>query len=212
MVDLCEPRDIWEHLPKGTVANPGRLVALIDPAADAFTLGEHNFADGDVVRFRADAGAMPAPLGAGTAYYTKPIDDARFQVAATSGGDAIDVTSAGRNVLVIAPVDYAAACRWASRIIEDMIPAHAVPFTSPVPPVLRLTAAEFAALKVMSKTGSGAPVSLTRFYDEARKRVERWATGVPIRDADATEPANLSASASSLPYEDRRGWSRYGGL
>lgn len=216
MVDLCAPRDLFDHgLPRGAVANAGRRVSLVDPAADALTLGEHCFFDGDVVRLRADAnGSMPAGLTAGTAYYVKRLDDARFQLAASSGGATIDFTTAGANVIVVTPINYEATCAWASEIIFDMVPAHAVPFTSPVPPILRNTAAELAATKIMQVTGSGAPVSLMKIYDEARKRVERWATGVPIRDANATEPANLAATgvSTTAPYEDRRGWSRYGGL
>lgn len=216
MVDLCEPRDLWDHgLPRGAVANAGRRVALVDPVADAFTLGEHCLFDGDLVRLRADAnGTMPAGLVAGMSYYIKRIDDARFQLAASSGGAAIDITTAGSNVIVVVPINYEAVCAWASGIVYDMVPAHAVPFVDPVPPVMRATAAELAAWKVMQITGSGQPASLLAMLEAVQKRVARWATGVPIRDENATEPANLSAGApaASAPYEDRRGWSRYGGL
>jgi hypothetical protein len=46
---------------------------------------------------------------------------------------------------------------------------------------------------------------------EARKHLARLSTGAPVRDANATAPANLAASASA-PYVDSRGWSRYGGI
>ncbi len=118
-------------------------------------------------------------------------------------------------MLVVVPINYKAACEWASQLISDMVPAHAVPFTSPVPPILRMTAAELAARKIMQTTGSGELVSLTALADLALKRVERWATGVPIRDANATEAANLATSAvasPTVPLTDRRGWGQYGGL
>lgn len=217
MVDLCEPRDLWDHgLPRGGVANPGRPVPLIDPLADTFTLGEHCFSDDDVVRLRpAAGGSMPGGLTAGATYYVKVVDDVHFQLAASSGGAAINILTAGQSVLVVAPINYQAACAWASQIVFDMVPAHAVPFTSPVPPILRMTAAELAARKIMQVTGSGESVSLTALADLALKRVERWATGVPIRDANATAAANLAASATlspTAPNTDRRGWGQYGGL
>lgn len=217
MVDLCEPRDLWDHgLPRGAVANPGRVAALIDPLTDTLTLGEHCFSDDDQVRLRpAAGGSMPAGLTAGATYYVKATDDAHFQLAASPGGSVVNILTAGMSVLVVAPINYQAACAWASQIVFDMVPAHAVPATSPVPPILRMTAAELAARKIMQVTGSGEAVSLTALADMAFKRVERWATGVPIRDANATEASNLAASAARSPTAaplDVRGWHRYGGL
>ncbi len=216
MVDLCEPRDLWDHgLPRGAVANPGRPVALIDPLTDTLTLGEHCFDDGLSVRLRAaNGGTLPGGITAGVSYFVKVVDDARFQLEASVGAGPVDILTAGMSVLVVAPVNYKAACEWASALVYDMVPAHAVPFTLPVPPILRATAAELAARKIMSVTGSGEPASLMSLYDLALKRVERWATGVPIRDPNSTEASNLAASAVSptAPLTDRRGWSRYGCL
>lgn len=217
MVDLCEPRDLWDHgLPRGAVANPGRAVSLVDPLTDTLTLGEHCFSDGDSVRLRpANGGSMPGGLTAGATYYVKVTDDAHFQLAAVADGAAINILTAGQSVLVVAPINYAAACAWASQIVCDMVPAHAVPFLDPVPAILRMTAAELAARKIMQVTGSGESVALTALADAAFKRVERWATGVPIRDADATVASNLAASAvlsPTAPLTDRRGWGQYGGL
>lgn len=215
MVDLCEPRDLWDHgLPRGAVANPGRVAALIDPLTDTITLGEHCFFDGDAVRLRpAAGGSMPQGLTAGATYFVKVTDDARFQLEMTVGAGAVNFTTAGMSVLVVAPVNYAAACAWASQLIYDMVPAHAVPFTDPVPPILRMTAAELAARKIMQTTGSGEAVSLTALADLALKRVERWATGVPIRDPNATEAANLATPVTATAaLTDRRGWGTYGAL
>lgn len=216
MVDLCEPRDLWDNgLPRGAVANPGRPAARIDPAADTITINEHNFFDGDTVRLRpAAGGSMPGGVVEGQSYFVKVVDDARFQLEVAEGAGAVDIQTAGLSVIVVAPVNYTAACAWASGVICDMVPAHAVPFLDPVPPILRTTAAELAARKIMNVTGSGEPVSLTAMADAAFKRVERWATGVPIRDANATEAANLAASSTSTSAAaaDPRGWGRYGGL
>jgi hypothetical protein len=46
--------------------------------------------------------------------------------------------------------------------------------------------------------------------DDAEKRIARWAAGIPVRNAPGQTPAGLAASAT-VPYRDRRGWSRYGG-
>ncbi len=217
MVDLCAPRDLWDHgLTRGAVANPGRLASRIDPLSDTLTLGEHCFSDADLVRLRpANGGSMPGGLVEGAPYYVLVVDDARFQLEASVGAGPVDILTAGASVLVVVPVNYTAACAWASQVVFDMVPAHAVPFVDPVPPILRMTAAELAARKIMQVTGSGESVSLTALADLALKRVERWATGVPIRDANATEASNLAASAvlsPTAPLTDRRGWGQYGGL
>jgi len=179
--------------------------------SNAIALDLHGFAADDPITFRAEAGgSLPAPLEAGVTYYAIPVTDGAFSVAAAASGAAIDLTTAGERVLVIGRLPLAAACAWASRLIDDMCPAHLVPFTEPVPEIVRMTAAELAAGKVLAISGN-ASESLSAIVDAAAKRLERWAKGVPISGANATAPVQLAASAS-LPYRDPRGWNRFGGL
>jgi hypothetical protein len=109
---------------------------------------------------------------------------------------------------VIAPVPVDAAIAWADRMIDQSVP-HLVPFTDPVPDIVRMTSAELAAGKLLAMRGA-ASKSLTDMVAGAQRLLSRWAKGAPIRDANATASANLATSAT-VPYLDRRGYSRFGG-
>ncbi len=215
MASYCEESDLYDFgLPRGAVPNPGRLAEGASASTDAITLGMHGFALDDEVVFRADGvnASLPAPLVEGTTYYAKPVSQLSFQVAATAGGATIDLTTAGQYILVIAPLNVAAAIEWASAIIDDMLPAHVVPMTAPYSKQVVMTCAELAAAKLAARAGSiGA--SLTAVADAARKRLERWANGVPLRGENAPDThTNTAASATSAALADPSGWSRYGGI
>ncbi len=216
MASYCSESDLYDFgIPRGGIPNPGRLAA--DPPANATTdaveLDVHGFVADDPVSFRAEAGgSLPSPLVAGVAYYAKPVGESYFQVAAAPGGAAIDLTTAGSGVLVLAPLPIAAAIEFASALIDDMIPAHAVPLQEPYPPIVVMTCAELAAAKLAARSGT-ASVSLSATADAARKRLERWAQGIPLRGtgASAQTPTNLAQSATA-PLLDTRGWARWGGI
>jgi hypothetical protein len=183
----------------------------VSTATNSIELDGHGFATGDTVRFRAEAGgALPSPLSEETDYYAVATNDDRFQVSPAVGGSAVDLLTAGSRVVVIAPLPMASACAWASRVLDDMLPAAVVPLTSPYPEIVRMTAAELAIWKLGTYTGA-ASKSLTEMVDFAQKRIARWAKGVPIRGTNAPASANLSASATA-DFVDSRGWSRYGGI
>ncbi len=211
MASYADPADLFAFgLPRDAASNPGRP-AEADAVADAIELDVHCFALGDAVSFRAEnGGSLPAPLVEGVSYAAIPLDEARFQVAAAAGGPALNLTTAGAYFLVIAPLPVAACLEWAARIIDDMLPGHLVPVASPVPEILRMTCAELAAGKLLALRGVSS-ASIASMVDDAHKRIERWARGVPIRGSGAQEPAQLAVVAS-VPYRDRRGWSRFGGL
>lgn len=211
MTAYCAPSDLYSFgLPRGAVPNPGRLADSVSTSTDAFTLDVHGFVLNDPVSFRAEAGgSLPAPLVEGSTYYAIPLTESTFSVATAEDGDALDLTSAGVRVLVIAPLPVDAAIAWASRIIDDMLPAHAVPLEEPIHELVRMTAAELAAHKLMC--GKGSSKTLGEMVDAANKRLARWAQGIPLRGEDVPTATNL-ASAAAVPYVDSRGWSRYGGL
>lgn len=208
----CAAADLYSFgLPRGAVSNPGRLAASVAAGSDALELDVHGFALNDPVMFRADAGgSLPEPLAEGVTYYAIPVTESAFSVAAAADGPAIDLTTAGENVVVIAPLPVDSAIAWASRVIDDMLPAHVVPLEEPIHELVKMTCAELAAGKLLARAGS-ASRSLTEMVDAARKRLERWAKGIPLRGADTPPPAGLAAGATA-PYSDRRGWQRYGGL
>jgi hypothetical protein len=209
-VDYCEASDLYAYgLTRGAIPNPGRLIASVSTSADTLSLDVHGFAADDPVTFRAEAGgSLPGPLVAGTTYYVIPVTESTFQVSATEGGDAIDLTSAGENILVITPLPIAAAISFASRLVDDCLPAHVVPLEEPIADIVKMTTAELAIWKLTA--GKGSAKTISEMVDAARKRLERWGKGVPIRGTNAPTPANLAASAS-VPYLDSRGWNRFGG-
>ena len=209
--EYCTTSDLYTFgLPRGGLPNPARLVDDVDVASNTFALDEHGFVDGDEVTFRADSidGAVPAGLTENVTYYALRVNDNVFRVSATSGGAAVDLTTAGNRVLVASPIPYRGAIQWASEIVNDMLPAHLVPLTAPIPELVRMTTAELAVGKLMARQGA-TPVSLSATVRDAQDRLKRWAKGVPLRGPDAPKRANLSAVASS-GYLDAAGWKTSG--
>jgi hypothetical protein len=192
--------------------NAARLAGTVSVPGNWIGIDGHGFATNDTVLFRAEAGGtLPAPLVDGQEYYAIRLTDGRFQVATAVNGAAVDLTTTGSRVLVIAPLPIASAIVWSSSVIDDMLPAHVVPLALPIPEIVKITAAELACGKLGTFTGAKS-ATLTELVDSARKRLERWAKGVPVRGVNAPiAPANLAGSAT-VPHLDARGWARYGGL
>jgi hypothetical protein len=211
----CEISDLFANgLPRGALANAGRLVAGGGGAsisANTIPLDQHGLSLNDQFTLRAEGGgSLPAPLVAGTTYYAIPVNDGAFSVAAAADGAAIDLTTPGARILVVVGINYAAAIAYGAALIDDMLPAHLVPLVAPFPPIVTMTCAELAIGKLLQGSGS-ASKSMGLCVDEARKRLADWARGRPLRGANVPPAANVSVSAT-VPYRDGRGWSRFGGL
>lgn len=210
--EYCTVADLYSYgLPRGGLPNPARLVDEVSVGDNSFALDEHGFVDGDELTFRADSidGAMPGGLTENATYYALRVSDSAFRVSDSVSGGAVDLSSAGNRVMVAAPIPYTSAIRWASEIINDMLPAHIVPMVT-VPEIVRMTTAELAMGKLMSRQGAAAE-TLSAAVTGAQKRLERWAKGVPLRGPDAPARASLAASATS-PYRDRSGWRNDGSI
>lgn len=212
MTTYCTTSDLYAFgLPRGVLPNSARLTGGASVSSNAITLDGHGFASGDVVTFRAEAGgSLPLPLVAGTEYYVASTTDGAFTIASSLGGSAIDITTTGARVVVVARLPKDAAIEWASAVIDDMIPAAALPLATPYPEIIKITCAELAAWKLGVYTGANGK-SLTEILDFAQKRLLRWSKGAPIRGESAPTRANLSASAS-IASADSHGWTRYGGI
>jgi hypothetical protein len=213
---LCTEADVYSFgVPRGSLPNPGRLVASVSVAGNYLTLDAHGLGEGLALEFRAEAGgSLPAPLAEGVTYYARPLAAGRFAVSASPGGAALDLTTTGANVVVVVPLSaqIADAITWAEGIIYEHLPAHATPVADPVPTVLRTTCATLAAGRLLALRGA-ASKSIAELVAEAQTLVRRWASGVPVRQASAAGRTNLaSAAAASAPYTDTRGWRQYGGL
>lgn len=213
-MDYCSAADLYDFgLPRGAVPNSSRLAADVSTTADALTLNGHGFDPGYPVSFRpAAGGTLPAPLLQGVTYYALPVDEDVFQVASSSGGPAIDLTTTGKSVLVVTRLPVPQAIAWASRLVDDFVPDHAVPFLSPVPQTIRHITAELAAFKLALRGGSGGDSpSLNKMIEWVEKRITRWATGIPVRDASTAERTATAVSVS-VPTCDPSGWLRNGGI
>ena len=208
----CAPADLYSHgLPPGALPNRGRLAAFVDAGLDTITLGGHGLSLGDPVTFRAESGGvLPVPLAENTQYYASPVTDDTFSVSTTNGGAIVDLVTEGLRLVVISTLPVAQAIAWASRVIDDMLPAHIVPLVAPFAEIVTMTCAELAAGKLLARTGAQS-VSLSSIVDAANKRLARWALGVPVRGNNAPLPANLATSAA-VPYLDSAGWRQFGGI
>ena len=207
----CQASDLYQYgLPRGSVPRQARMIASVDTDGDTLTLDGHGFSTDDALTFRAEAGgSLPSPLEAGETYYAIAVDSYRFQVSATAGGDAINLTTEGDLALVIPPDPIPGAIAWATGMIDDMVPANVVPMAEPYTPSVVSTCAELAAWKLLSV--SGAQTDAFRDVEAgARKRLERWAKGVPIRGEN--QPTAASQAASQAVPRGTSAWSRHGGI
>lgn len=197
--------DLFKYgLPRGLLVNPGRVCGSVLAVNDSFELDGHGFATGDVLYFRVESGgALPAPIVTGQAYYAiETVSNSFFKVASSSGGPAIDLTTDGSAVVVATPLPFDEVLEFYSRFVDGCLPAHLVPLVSPYPIIVVATVAELSAKKLLLFAGQSS-ASMTEAELAARAQVERWAKGMPLRDARATAPADLAYSES---VTNPRGW------
>ncbi len=217
MAGYCARADVYAFgVPRGAIPHEGRLALSVDTTANTFALGDHSFATGDPVHFRAEiGGSLPAPLVAGVVYYAIATTDDTFQVSAALLGAAIDLTTAGSEILVIAPLPIDQAIAYGARVIDQALVAHGVPLEAPYPELVVMTNAELAAGKLGYFSG-GTSKSLADMIVVAQKRLDDWARGVPVRGANTApeERTNLAATmpTATAAARDCRGWSRFGAL
>lgn len=75
---------------------------LAQPATDLILSTAHGYSDTNTVVFYN--GTVPAPLVEGTVYFVRDAATDSFKIAATSGGAAIDITSAGSTDCVMSSI------------------------------------------------------------------------------------------------------------
>lgn len=205
MVSYATRRDVYElGLPRGTLRSDARVARASNPATDTIELDEHGFETNDRVLVRAlEDGALPAPLQASTVYYAIRVSDSTLQLAAAESGPAIDLTSTGDGIVLVAPLPIERVLEAYSRVVEDWVP-HLVPFVTPYPTTIVMTVAELSARKLQLMSGQ-ISVSMQAIEEAAQKRLERWASGIPIRDDRATKSSNLAVVARGASWCSRGG-------
>lgn len=196
MVAYATRRDVYRYgLPRGSLGNPGRLVASSLAVTSTIELSEHGFETDDAVTLRAtEGGTLSAPLVAGTVYYVIPITDSTLRLAASPGGSTITLTSDGVSMMVSADLPFNDLCEYYSRFVDGFMPAHAVPLVAPYPITVVAVVAQLVAKQAQILSG----VSSDAMKDtelSAKAQIERWATGIPARDAAVlNRSANLAVT------------------
>jgi hypothetical protein len=96
---------LTQHLIGGKIGSEDAapITVTADAATDAFTATAHGLANGDTVQV-ASTGTLPGGFTALTIYYVVGATANTFQLAATAGGSAIDVTSAGTGTVTVVEI------------------------------------------------------------------------------------------------------------
>lgn len=205
MSAYCTPANVYEWIPRGSVSAQALLVAAVDVSTNTFTLNGHGLSTGDALTFRAEAGgALPSPLVAGTVYYAIVLTDSTFQISTTVGGAAVDITTAGENVVAVVALPWTRWIESASAEVEQILPAHCVPMSAPYPePVISYTAGLVAG-KALAFCGVSS-ASIETGLERVRRELDQWRKNVPIRGAIVPPSANLAVRATTT-NTDPRGW------
>lgn len=188
---------------RGALVQEGILADTVDTMADTIRIAGHGLETGSsvLVRSAAPEYALPAPL-TGATYFVIRIDDSTISLATSANnanaGTAIDLTTSGTaNAFELCPsLDAAvdAILEDTACVIDDRIP-HLLPLAPPYPTRVVSINARLAAHDVICLLGKRDD-STTALKLDALKDLDRYATGVRIRDDKATE-FNQSATGQS---------------
>lgn len=205
-------KDVYRYgLARGTLGAAGRQVESCLAATNTLTLDGHGFETDDQIVLRAiEGGTLSDPLVAGTTYYAIRVNDSTFQLAATAGGSAIDLTTDGDGMNVAIALPFDEVLEFYSRFVDGVLPAHMVPLKAPYPITVVAHVATLAAKRLQILAGHSS-ASMTELELSAKAQLERWAAGVPVRDARITvAPANVALTDTLATSGDARGWTPCG--
>src|SRR5665213_1188510 len=204
-----ERSDLYNYgLPRGSLGLQGRLADSATAASDNVVLDGHGFSTNDPVLFSTVAGGnLPAPLAASVTYYAIYVDDATFQVAATVDGSAINLTTDAVTLKVASPLPFDDVMEFYSRWVDSFCPEHLVPFTAPIPALVKGIVAQLSATKLSQLAGHKAD-SLDAAELKCVAQMERWVKGISLRgDPTATKLAGLAPTKTLVVGGfDPRGW------
>lgn len=208
MVSYATRADLHAHgLPRGVLVEPARVVESADATSNRLTLEAHGLETDQAIQFRAhDGGALPSPLTATTVYYARPVSgsESLLEVAATAGGAAVDITTAGIapfSLVVSLQPAIDAAIEYCSRYVDRHIIQHGVPLESPYPAEVVAIVAKLAAAELLRRLGMSIPV-IEEGARIARGELQTFAKGVPLRDERAPSTNNLAAYYPMVSQRD----------
>lgn len=208
MTVYCQRSDIYKHgVPRGLLGEESRVITAVDTGDDTLTVENHGFALDDPVQLVTASGAsLPTGLATETVYYVITVEDSDhlFQLSATAGGSAVNLSGTGTGTFGVtasigATID--AAIEYVSRLIDQKLVAHDVQLTAPIPTLIVAICAKLAARELLARLGR-----LTDQIDANANRawadLEVFARGAPVRD-DSLTPVAISAQRWG---DTDRGW------
>lgn len=199
---------VTKRLPLGGLPSASGLVASCLAGTDVITYDGHGFETDDTVQVRAvEDGTLSAPLVAGTVYYAIRLSGSTFKLAATSGGAAIDISSDGVSMVIEREPDFDYWIGYYSRWADTSLPGHLVPMgrDAPVPSIVEGIVADLVAKRMFNVSGQ-ASETLKDMEIASAAQLARFATGMPVRDSNATASANLAVVSTLGSAADPRGW------
>ena len=193
----CSRGDVTARLPPGTVVSPAGMLASCLASTDVLTYDGHGLETDDEVTVRAaSAGTLSAPLVAGTIYYAIRLTNAAFKLAASAGGAALNITSDGVEMVVTREPKFDDVIEFVSRWADTFLPAHVVPLTAPIHPLVRGVVADVSAKRILNANGQDS-AAVTAAELAGKAILERHAAGMPLRGG-AQVPSNLAITATSV--------------
>lgn len=94
---------------KNVVAQPTKSISSVNTTTDRLNSSNHGLVAGQAFTISSTTGNLPAPLVAGTTYYVLAPTSNAFQVSATPGGAAIDLTTVGGGSISVRMPDLISA-------------------------------------------------------------------------------------------------------
>ncbi len=202
----CSRADVNKRLPLGSIVSPAGIVASVNATSNAITFDGHGLETDDAVTVRAiEDGTLPSPLVAGTTYYAIRLSNATFSLSATVSGSAINITTSGDEMSISREPNYDETIEFYSRWADGFLPAHLVPLTSTIHPLVRGVVADLAAKKILNVNGQDSSV-INSAELAAKAMLERYAAGIPLRGADVSASSNLAIRNTLGTAADPRGW------
>lgn len=218
MPAYCTRDDALAWVTQGAVTNPRRVIAAVNTDTDTLALDDHRLKTGYEAQLwlpRNGAGEMAEPLIEGTVYYAIRLSDSTFQIAATpadaAAGSQIDITSEGCDMKLVAQIPWDAYIEGRSAKLDEQAIGNAFPLADgePVPIVVR----DLVSIQVLGDAArfvGSTDIDLSEEQERARKELEVWAKGKPLRAKEAPAPTNTAISGPRLSGSatDSRGWRR----
>lgn len=202
----CSRSDVTARMPLGSITSAGGLTASASATSNAITYDGHGLETDDPITVRApEGGTLPSPLVAGTTYYARRVSNAAFELAATAGGAAIDLTTAGTELVISREPDFDYWIEFYSRWADTSLPGHLVPLEAPIHPLVIGIVADLVA-KRMFNVGGWASATQTEAEVGSKQMLDRFAAGLVLRGASATASASLAVTATLSDTTDARGW------